>query len=191
MNKHRAASPSAESVTIRDYPVTPSPSPLIAIYPGTFDPLTAGHVDLIVRASKFVETLIVGVLRNESKHPLFSVQERMEMVEDTVAGYANVRVASFDGLLVEFAANQNASLIVRGIRAISDYEYELQMALMNRRLRPEIETVFMMASEAYSFISSRLVKEVIKLGGDINGLVPPSVEQRLKARLRSAQTLHA
>jgi pantetheine-phosphate adenylyltransferase len=171
--------------------VTPQSSPLIAIYPGTFDPLTAGHLDLIVRASNFVETLIVGVLRNESKQPLFSVEERMEMVQETVAGYSNVRVASFDGLLVEFAADQNASLIIRGIRAVSDYEYELQMALMNRRLRPGIETVFMMASEAYSFISSRLVKEVIKLGGNINGLVPPSVEQRLRNRLRSAQTFQA
>ena len=171
--------------------MTPQPSPLIAIYPGTFDPLTAGHLDLIVRASNFVDTLIVGVLRNESKQPLFSVEERMKMVQETVTGYSNVRVSSFDGLLVEFAAEQNASLIIRGIRAVSDYEYELQMALMNRRLRPGIETVFMMASEAFSFISSRLVKEVIKLGGDISGLVPPSVEQRLKARLQSAQTLHA
>ncbi|MCS7023388.1 MAG: pantetheine-phosphate adenylyltransferase [Bryobacteraceae bacterium] len=168
-----------------------APAPLIAIYPGTFDPLTAGHLDLIARASKFVETLIVGILRNESKQPLFSVEERMEMVQEAVDQYANVRVACFDGLLVEFAAEQRARLIIRGIRAVSDYEYELQMALMNRRLRPEIETVFMMASEAYSFISSRLVKEVIKLGGDIQGLVPPCVEQRLRARLRTARTLHA
>lgn len=155
---------------------------LVAIYPGSFDPITNGHLDLIARASKFAGTLVVGVLQNDSKQPLFSVEERVEMLEEVVARYDNVRVTAFDGLLVEFAAEQNAALIVRGIRAISDYEYELQMALMNRRLRPEIETVFMMASEAHSFVSSRLVKEVIRLGGNISGLVPPTVEARLKRR---------
>lgn len=169
----------------------PRSSPLIAVYPGSFDPITAGHLDLIVRASRFVDTLVVGVLHNESKHPLFSVKERMELVRDVVAPYPNVEVTTFDGLLVEFAAQRHASLIVRGIRAISDYEYELQMALMNRRLRPGIETVFMMASEAYSFISSRLVKEVAKLGGNVNGLVPPSVEERLKERFLPAHTTNA
>jgi pantetheine-phosphate adenylyltransferase len=156
---------------------------LTAIYPGTFDPITNGHLDLIVRASRFVDRLIVGILQNESKQPLFSVGERVEMMQEAVAPYPNVEVDSFNGLLVEFAAAREASLIVRGIRAISDYEYELQMALMNRRLRPGIETVFMMASEAHSFVSSRMVKEVIKLGGNINGLVPPGVEARLKKRL--------
>ncbi len=159
---------------------------LVAIYPGSFDPITNGHLDLIARASKFVGTLVVGVLRNESKQPLFTVEERAEMLREVVGGYHNVEVTTFDGLLVEFAAQQQASLIVRGIRAISDYEYELQMALMNRRLRPEIETVFMMASEAHSFVSSRLVKEVIKLGGNIGGLVPPPVEARLKRRFAAA-----
>jgi pantetheine-phosphate adenylyltransferase len=159
------------------------PAQLTAIYPGTFDPITNGHLDLIVRASRFVDRLIVGILQNESKQPLFSVGERVEMMQEAVAPYPNVEVDSFNGLLVEFAAAREASLIVRGIRAISDYEYELQMALMNRRLRPGIETVFMMASEAHSFVSSRMVKEVIKLGGNINGLVPPGVEARLKKRL--------
>ncbi len=159
---------------------------LVAIYPGSFDPITNGHLDLIERASKFAGKLVVGVLRNESKQPLFSVEERVEMLKEVVAGYRNVAVTAFDGLLVEFAAEQRAGLIVRGIRAVSDYEYELQMALMNRRLRPEIETVFMMASEAHSFVSSRLVKEVIKLGGNIGGLVPPPVEARLKRRFAAA-----
>lgn len=160
-----------------------APTHLVAVYPGSFDPITNGHLDLIERSSRFVSRLIVGVLRNESKQPLFSVEERAEMMRQAVAKYPNVEVDSFDGLLVEYAAAKNASLIVRGIRAVSDYEYELQMALMNRKLRPDIETVFMMASEAHSFVSSRLVKEVIKLGGNISGLVPPFVEQRLKDRL--------
>lgn len=160
-----------------------APTHLVAVYPGSFDPITNGHLDLIERSSRFVSRLIIGVLRNESKQPLFSVEERADMMRQAVAKYSNVEVDSFDGLLVEYAAAKNASLIVRGIRAVSDYEYELQMALMNRKLRPDIETVFMMASEAHSFVSSRLVKEVIKLGGDIGGLVPPFVEQRLKDRL--------
>jgi len=161
----------------------------VAIYPGSFDPITNGHLDLIARASSFVDRLIVGILRNESKQPLFSVAERREMLAQVVSGYPNVVIDSFDGLLVEFAALRGASLIIRGIRAISDYEKELQMALMNRRLRPDIETVFMMASEAHSFISSHLVKEVIRLGGNISGLVPPPVETRLKDRLLKEQAL--
>ncbi len=160
-----------------------APTHLVAVYPGSFDPITNGHLDLIERSSRFVSRLIIGVLRNESKQPLFSVEERADMMRQAVAKYPNVEVDAFDGLLVEYAAAKNASLIVRGIRAVSDYEYELQMALMNRKLRPDIETVFMMASEAHSFVSSRLVKEVIKLGGNISGLVPPFVEQRLKDRL--------
>lgn len=161
----------------------------MAIYPGSFDPITNGHLDLIARASGFVDRLIVGILRNESKHPLFTVAERREMLAQVVSGYPNVVIDSFDGLLVEFAALRGASLIIRGIRAISDYEKELQMALMNRRLRPDIETVFMMASEAHSFISSHLVKEVIRLGGNISGLVPPPVETKLKDRLLKEQAL--
>ncbi|MCC7498343.1 MAG: pantetheine-phosphate adenylyltransferase [Bryobacterales bacterium] len=156
---------------------------LIAIYPGSFDPITNGHLDLIARCSRMVSRLIVAILKNESKQPLFSVNERMEMLREVCAVYPNVEIDSFNGLLVDYAATREARLILRGIRAISDYEYELQMALMNRRLRPEIETMFMMAGEAYSFISSRLVKEVIGLGGSISGLVPIPVERRLKQRL--------
>jgi len=130
------------------------------------------------------DTLIVAILRHDSKLPLFSVEERMDMLREVVHPYANVRVDSFDGLLVDYAAARSATVLLRGIRAISDYEYELQMALMNRRLRPDIETVFMMANEAYSFISSRLVKEVYRLGGNITGLVPSSVEARMRDRMQ-------
>ena len=156
---------------------------MVAIYPGSFDPITNGHLDLIARGSRVVDRLIVGVLRNESKQGLFSVEERLEMVREVVRPFANVDVESFDGLLVDYAASRGANLILRGIRAISDYEYELQMALMNRRLRPELETAFLMAGEGYSYLSSHLVKEVASLGGDVSGLVPPAAEARLKARL--------
>jgi pantetheine-phosphate adenylyltransferase len=159
------------------------PDHVIAIYPGSFDPITNGHLDLIQRGSRMFDKLIVSILRNDTKKPLFSVEERAEMLYEVVQVYPNVEVDSFDGLLVDHAAAHSATVLLRGIRAISDYEYELQMALMNRRLRPDIETVFMMANEAYSFISSRLVKEVAKLGGRITGLVPPSVEARLERRM--------
>ena len=155
----------------------------VAIYPGSFDPITLGHLDLIERCSKLVDRVIVAILRNEDKQPLFTVEERIEMLEEVVQVYPNVEVDSFDGLLVDYASEHGATVILRGIRAITDYEYELPMALMNRRLRPEIETVFLMAGEAYAFISSRLVKEVIRLGGNISGLVPPTVEVRLKNRI--------
>jgi pantetheine-phosphate adenylyltransferase len=158
------------------------PAHIVAIYPGSFDPITNGHLDVIARGSRLVERLIVAILGNEAKRALFSVPERMEMLEEAVKTYSNVEVCSFDGLLVDYAAERGANLILRGIRAISDYEYELQMALMNRRLRPEIETAFLMAGEAYSFISSRMVKEVVSLGGNAAGLVPPAVEARLKGR---------
>jgi pantetheine-phosphate adenylyltransferase len=159
------------------------PATVVAMYPGSFDPITNGHLDLIQRASALFDKLIVAVLRNDAKQALFSVEERTEMLKEVVPAFANVEVASFDGLLVEYAAERGATVILRGIRAVSDYEYELQMALMNRRLRPDIETVFLLAGEAHSFISSRLVKEVIRLGGNISGLVPPSVEGRLRRRL--------
>jgi pantetheine-phosphate adenylyltransferase len=156
---------------------------LVAIYPGSFDPITNGHLDLIARGSRVVDRLIVAVLRNESKQALFSVEERLEMVREVVRPFGNVDVESFDGLLVDYAASRGANLILRGIRAISDYEYELQMALMNRRLRPELETAFLMAGEGYSYLSSHLVKEVASLGGNVSGFVPPAVEAKLKARL--------
>ena len=153
---------------------------IVAIYPGSFDPITNGHLDLIARGSRLVDRLIVAILRNESKQPLFSVEERSRMLEEVLTPYPNVEIGSFDGLTVAYAAERGANLILRGIRAISDYEYELQMALMNRRLQPGIETAFLMAGEAYSFISSRLVKEVASLGGNVAGLVPSLVEQRLR-----------
>lgn len=156
---------------------------MVAIYPGSFDPITNGHLDLIARGSRVVDRLIVAVLRNESKQALFSVEERLEMVREVVRPFGNVDVESFDGLLVDYAASRGANLILRGIRAISDYEYELQMALMNRRLRPELETAFLMAGEGYSYLSSHLVKEVASLGGNVSGFVPPTVEAKLKARL--------
>jgi pantetheine-phosphate adenylyltransferase len=160
---------------------------VIAIYPGSFDPITNGHLDLIQRGSRMFDRLIVSILRNDAKQALFSVDDRMEMLREVVAVYPNVTVDSFEGLLVEHAAAQSASVLLRGIRAISDYEYELQMALMNRRLAPELETVFMMANESYSFISSRLVKEVFGLGGNIAGLVPPPVEERLRRRMANTK----
>ena len=159
------------------------PATVVALYPGSFDPITNGHLDLIERGSALFDKLIVSILRNEEKKVLFSVPDRIEMLNEVTSGLPNVQVGSFDGLLVDYAAECGASVILRGIRAVSDYEYELQMALMNRRLKPEIETVFLMAGEAHSFISSRLVKEVIRLGGNISGLVPPSIEGRLRKRL--------
>jgi pantetheine-phosphate adenylyltransferase len=158
-------------------------SSLIAIYPGSFDPITNGHLDLISRGSRMVERLIVAVLRNQTKQPLFSVEERVEMIRQAVAQYPNVEVGAFEGLLVDFAETCGAGMILRGIRAVSDYEHEWEMALMNRRLRPAIETVFMMAGEEYAFISSHLVKEVAALGGSVAGIVPPAVEECLKRRL--------
>jgi len=158
------------------------PRSVIAIYPGSFDPITNGHLDLIDRGSRLVDRLIVAILHNEAKQPLFTVEERIEMLQEVVKDYPNVEVDSFHGLLVDYARERNATVLLRGIRAISDYVEELQMALMNRRLNPEVETIFMMSGEAYSFISSRLVKEVIGLGGNISGLVPPPVEVRLRRR---------
>jgi pantetheine-phosphate adenylyltransferase len=162
------------------------PPTVIAIYPGSFDPITSGHLDLIERGSKLFDRLIVSILVNDEKEPLFSVEERVEMAREVLRGYQNVEVEHFEGLLVDYAAARGATVLLRGIRAISDYEKELQMALMNRRLRPEIETLFLMSSEAHSFISSHIVKEVFRLGGKMTGLVPPSVEARLRKRLNTA-----
>ncbi len=160
-------------------------SRIVAIYPGSFDPITSGHLDLIERGSKLADRLIVAVLQNRRKQSLFSVEERVEMLTEVVKPFPNVEVGWFHGLLVDYVKTRGANFILRGIRAISDYEYELQIAHMNRRLSPGVETVFLMAGEAYSFVSSQLVKEVVSLGGDVSGLVPPLVEERLK-RLMAA-----
>lgn len=157
--------------------------PILAIYPGSFDPVTNGHLDLIERGRKIFDRLIVAVLRNLEKSPLFSLVERVEMLRQAAGHWDNVEVDVFDGLLVEYARKRKAQVILRGIRAISDYEYELQMALMNRKLEPQIETVFMMPAEAYSYVSSRLVREIAQLGGSIKELVPALVEQRLRAKV--------
>jgi pantetheine-phosphate adenylyltransferase len=154
--------------------------PLIAIYPGSFDPVTNGHLDLIERSAKLVDRLIVAVLNNTSKQPLFAIGERKAMLSEATSHLAHVEVDSFDGLLVDYAGERGAYAILRGIRAISDYESEMQMALLNRHLRPGTETIFLMAAEEYSFISSRMIKEVIKLGGDVSQFVPASVSRRLK-----------
>ena len=159
--------------------------PVRAIYPGTFDPPTNGHVDLIQRGSKLFDHLTVAVLNNPGKDPLFTVGERVEMLKEVTAAIGNVSVATFDGLMVEFARQQGASAVLRGIRAISDYEHEFQMALMNRRLAPEVETVFLQPAGRYSFVSSRMVKEVFSFGGDVSGLVPPNVLKRLRARIKN------
>ncbi len=152
------------------------------IYPGSFDPLTNGHLDLIERAAKLFDEVIVAVLQKDAKHPLFSTAERMEMLEEAVGHLDNISIDSFGRLLVDYAREKDARLILRGIRAVSDYEYELQMALMNRKLAPELETVFMLPAEAYSYLSSGLVKEVCRHGGDISDLVPRGVEKRLRAQ---------
>jgi pantetheine-phosphate adenylyltransferase len=151
-----------------------------AVYPGTFDPVTNGHIDLIQRSAELFDRVIVAVLKNTEKTPLFTVVERVEMLEEVVEGLKNVSVTTFQGLLVDFADQSKATVIVRGIRAVSDYEYELQMALMNRRLSPHVETVFLMPAETYSYLSSRLVKEISQLGGSVHGLVPSAVEERLR-----------
>ena len=157
------------------------PEPRVAIYPGSFDPITNGHLDLIQRAAKQFEELVVAVLKHDSKRAQFPLPDRLAMIREAVDELDNVRVSSFDGLLVDFARSERARLILRGIRAVSDYEYELQMALMNRKLAPEIETVFMLPGEAYSYLSSRLVKEICRHGGQIEDLVPAHVAERLQA----------
>jgi pantetheine-phosphate adenylyltransferase len=154
----------------------------VALYPGSFDPLTNGHLDILSRARRLADRVILAILENDEKTPLFSVPERISMIREIVGEAPEVSVRSFSGLLVDFARSSGATLIVRGLRAVSDYEYELQMALMNRRLSPEIETVFLMAKEEYSYVSSRLVKEVARLHGDVKGLLPESVRLRLIAR---------
>ncbi len=156
------------------------PSGRLAIYPGSFDPLTNGHVDIILRGAQLFDRILVAVLTNAEKNPLFSATERVAIVREVFREYPNVEVEAFDGLLVDYARRKRASVIVRGLRAVSDFEYEFQMALMNRHLEPTLETVFMMPAEQYTYLSSRLIKEVFGLGGEVRGLVPPSVEARLR-----------
>ncbi len=154
----------------------------IAVYPGTFDPVTNGHLDIVHRAARQFDRLIIAILRNQDKEPMFDLEERIRLLNDSVGDLDNVEVDSFDGLLVDYAMNVGASMIVRGIRALSDFEYELQMAMMNRRLQPGLEAVFMMPSETYSYLSSRLVREVATLGGNLEGLVPEVVRVALLRR---------
>jgi pantetheine-phosphate adenylyltransferase len=153
-----------------------------AVYPGTFDPITNGHLEIIARGVRLFDVIIVAILRNPEKEPLFPMEERIDILRAVVGGLPKVRVEAFEGLLVEYARSRGAQVIVRGLRALSDFEYEYQMALMNQRLAPDLHTIYMMPSEAYSYVSSRLVKEVARLGGDVTGLVPPEVAARLKRR---------
>jgi len=155
----------------------------LAVYPGSFDPLTNGHVDIILRGARLFDRIIVAILVNAEKAPLFTMQERVDIARAVFEHQPNVEVDTFDGLLVDYVARRGAQVIVRGLRAVSDFEFEFQMALMNQRLNSTIETVFMMPAERYTYISSRLIKEVFKLGGRVNGLVPELVEQRLREKV--------
>jgi pantetheine-phosphate adenylyltransferase len=157
--------------------------PVQAIYPGSFDPVTNGHLDLIGRGARIFERLVVAILQNSEKAPLFSLAERAEMLSEVTAHFANVEVDCFNGLLVDYARERKAHVILRGIRAVSDYEFELQMAMMNRKLQPGLETVFMLPAVEYSYLSSRLVREIAQLGGSVAGLVPAAVERRLRAKV--------
>jgi pantetheine-phosphate adenylyltransferase len=154
----------------------------VAVYPGSFDPLTNGHVDIISRGARLFDRIIVAILVNAEKSPLFTMDERVEITRSVFAAHRNVEVDTFDGLLVDYVERRAAQVIVRGLRAVSDFEFEFQMALMNQRLKPKIETVFMMPAEQYTYISSRLIKEVFSLGGRVEGLVPEIVEQRLRRK---------
>jgi pantetheine-phosphate adenylyltransferase len=164
---------------------------VVAIYPGSFDPLTNGHVDIIQRGSRFFDRIVIGILLNLEKSPLFTVPERVSIAREVFREWPNVEVDTFDGLLVDYARRKGASVIVRGLRAVSDFEYELQMALMNRRLNQDVETVFMMPAEPYTYVSSRLVKEVVALGGTVHGLVPEVVEARLRDKKAAQHSVRA
>jgi len=159
--------------------------PTLAVYPGSFDPLTNGHVDIITRGARIFDRIIVAILINAEKAPLFSMEERLKIAREVFKSLPNVEVDTFDGLLVDYVERRGAQVIVRGLRAVSDFEFEFQMALMNRRLNGKIETVFMMPAEQYSYISSRLIKEVFSLGGGVHGLVPDTVEDRLRQKVNA------
>ncbi len=154
----------------------------LAIYPGTFDPVTNGHLDIIRRGSEIFDKIIVAVASSKNKNPLFSLEERVEMAKETTAGYKGVSVEHFDGLLVDYARTKGARVIIRGLRAVSDFEYEFQLALMNRKLSPDLDTLFVMPSEKYVYLNSRLVKEIARMKGDVSFLVPKEVLSRLKAK---------
>ncbi len=164
----------------------PPRKPCVAVYPGSFDPLTNGHVDIIHRGAKLFDHIVVAVLVNRKKSPLFSAEERVTIAREVFRDRPNVEIDTFQGLLVDYVKHRGANAIVRGLRAISDFEYEMQMALMNRRLDVNIETVFMMPAEAYTYVSSHLVKEIVALGGSVDGLVPTFVETQLRAKTRAA-----
>jgi pantetheine-phosphate adenylyltransferase len=179
-----ACQTSARIKSSRKFPLRGPLKNIVAIYPGSFDPVTNGHLDLIHRGAKLFDKLIVAIARNLDKgEPLFTVSERKEMLVAMISDLDNVSVDTFDGLLVSYCIKQNANAVLRGIRAISDYEFELQMALMNRKMEPRVETIFMMPAEQYSYLSSRIVREIAKLGGQLNGLVPQMVEQRVRQRI--------
>ena len=164
---------------------------VIAIYPGSFDPLTNGHVDIIQRGARLFDRIIVAMLLNLDKSPLFTIPERVEIAREVFQGNAKIEVDTFDGLLVDYARRRQARVIVRGLRAVSDFEFEMQRGLMNRRLNPDVETVFMMPAEPYTYVSSRLVKEVVALGGSVTGVVPAIVERRLREKKLARETLRA
>jgi pantetheine-phosphate adenylyltransferase len=157
------------------------------IYPGSFDPLTNGHLDVLERAARLFDRVIVAVAPNEGKQPLFTISERTKLVQAAVGGLGNVEVDRFHGLLVDYVARRNACAVIRGLRAISDFEFEFQLALMNRKLNPKIETIFMMPKDTYTFLSSRLVKEIARLGGDVSQFVPPTIAKALKRKLRAGK----
>ncbi len=158
-----------------------------ALYPGSFDPITHGHLDVIQRAARLFDEVIIAVASNDQKRVLFTVEERVALIRDACAGHGNVRIASFDGLLVSFAREVEASAVVRGLRAVSDFEFEFQMALMNRKLEPQLETIFMMPAEKYTYLSSRIVKEIARLGGDVSAFVPAAVAAALRDKIASTR----